>query len=68
LNTVVPLSLTWWIYKENEAHIGNRAVGISLDYNLIAHKGITTVTGFTQKAHYPNISSNNLWLSIVLKM
>ena len=68
LNTVVPLGFTWWIYKENEAHIGNRAVGISLDYNLIAHKGITTVTGFTQKAHYPNISSNNLWISIVLKM
>lgn len=68
LNTVVPLGFTWWIYKGNEAHIGNRAVGISLDYNLIAHKGITTVTGFTQKAHYPNISSNNLWLSIVLKM
>ncbi len=68
LNTVVPLSLTWWIYKAKEALIGERAVGISLDYNLIAHKGITSVTGFTQKAHYPNISSNNLWLSIVLKM
>lgn len=68
LNTVVPIGLTWWIYKENEAHIGERAVGVSLDYNLIAHKGITTVTGFTQKAHYPNISSNNLWVSIVLKM
>jgi hypothetical protein len=68
LNTVVPLSFTWWIYKENEAHIGNRAVGISLDYNIIAHKGITTITGFTEKTYFPNIESNALSLSIVLKM
>lgn len=68
LNTIVPVGFTWWIYKAKEAHISERAVGISIDYNIIAHKGITSVTGFNQKVHYPNISSNNLWLSIVLKM
>ncbi|MBR5254851.1 MAG: hypothetical protein IKV46_07440 [Bacteroidales bacterium] len=68
MNTIVPIGLTWWIYKDGIAGIGERAVGINLDYNFIAHKGITAVTGFTEKAHYPNISSNNLWLSIVLKM
>lgn len=68
MNAIVPIGLTWWIYKDKRAHIGERAVGISIDYNLVAHKGITTVTGFTQKAHFPNISSNDLWLSIVLKM
>jgi hypothetical protein len=68
LNTVVPIGITWWINKAEEAHVGQRAVGISLDYNFIAHKGITTVTGFTKKEHFSNISSNNLWVSIVLKM
>jgi hypothetical protein len=68
MNTIVPIGLTWWIYKEKEIYVGGRAVGISLDYNFIAHKGITTVTGFSSKAHFPNISSNELWLSIVLKM
>jgi hypothetical protein len=68
MNAIVPIGLTWWIYKDKQAHIGERAVGISIDYNLIAHKGITTVTGFTEKAHFPNISSNDLWISIVLKM
>ncbi len=68
LNTIVPIGITWWIHKGEEAHIGERAVGISLDYNIIIHKGITTVTGFTEKTYFPNIESNALSLSIVLKM
>lgn len=68
MNTIIPLGITWWIYKNQETATGNNAVGISIDYNIIAHKGITTVTGFSDKTNLPNISSNLLWLSVVLKM
>lgn len=68
LNTHLPIGLTWWIHKGKEAHVGERAVGISFEYNMHLHKGITTVTGFTSKTHYPNLPSNDLCLSIVLKM
>lgn len=68
MNSIVPIGLRWWIYKDGVPYIGGRAFGLSLNYNIIAHKGVTTVTGFTSKAHFPNISSNSLWISIVLKM
>lgn len=68
INTVMPIGFTWWIYKNGVASMGNNAVGISIDYNITLHKGVTTVTGFSDKTSFPNISSNLLWLGIVLKM
>ncbi len=68
INTVMPIGITWWIYKNGKASLGNNAVGISIDYNITLHKGVTTVTGFSDKTSFPNISSNLLWLGIVLKM